>query len=271
MATLGWRANTNHIDLTLSSSDEDEQPRLSSRGAHRPQVERLAGSGGGRRLKRAPRIVDSEEEEEQDGAEADEFKYAVQQSVRKRVVPDDEDELDEGHSRGTFIVRHDAASGQLEAEEGELSTEEEPDTADEEGEDLDEEEEELAPLDDLRRPAQPKPAVPSFPKKAPFGSITNTAPSSSSASSSSLFNKSAAARPRLPSTLDAFGFKSATTERKVSAKERAFEQMREDQKRLGVPIDVPKNAQRSAKEAEDSDPLAAIGSSRFHSFFPSAR
>ncbi|BGP09358.1 hypothetical protein JCM10049v2_005224 [Rhodotorula toruloides] len=289
MATLGWRANTNHIGLTLSSSDEDEQPRLSSRGAHRPQVERLAGSGGGRRLKRAPRIVDSEEEEEQDGAEADEFKYAVQQSVRKRVVPDDEDELDEGHSRGTFIVRHDAASGQLEAEEGELSTEEEPDTADEEGEDLDEEEEELAPLDDLRRPAQhvtapaqltaeeqlrkygfvmhqpaaqPKPAVPSFPKKAPFGSITNTAPSSSSASSSSLFNKSAAARPRLPSTLDAFGFKSATTERKVSAKERAFEQMREDQKRLGVPIDVPKNAQRSAKEAEDSDPLAAIDDER---------
>ncbi|EGU11306.1 DNA repair protein rad5 [Rhodotorula toruloides ATCC 204091] len=235
MATLGWRANTNHINLTLSSSDEDEQPRFPSRNAHRPQVERLAGSGGGRRLKRAPRIVDSEEEEEQNGGEDDELKRAVQLSLKKRSDLEEEDELDEGDSRGSCIVRDDAASAQSASEDGDSSTEEEPDTEDEEGEGLNDEEDELAPLDDMRRPAQQavRPAQMTVEEQL----------------RKYVFVKGLERPP-------------ATTERKVSAKERAFEQMREDQKRLGVPIDVPKNAHHSAKEAEDSDPLAAIDDER---------
>lgn len=281
MASLGWRNSSNHIDLTLSSSDEDEQPRLPVKAAHRPHVERLAGSGAGRRLKRAPRIVDSEEEEEgQDSAKDSELERAIRLSLQKQSYLEEEDELDEGALRDSFIVRDDAASGHFEAEEGEPSTEEEPGTEDDEGKDLDDEDD-VAPLDDLRQPAQPavamtvdeqlreygfvmhqpgaqpKPALASFPKKAPFASVANTA-----ASSSALFNKTAAARLRLPSTLDSFGFQSAMTERKVSAKERAFEQMREEQQRLGVPIDVPKNAHRPVKDADDAEPLAAIGSSR---------
>ncbi|BGP25798.1 hypothetical protein JCM10295v2_004735 [Rhodotorula toruloides] len=287
MATLGWRTNVNHIDLTLSSSDEDEQPHLALRNAYRPQVERLAGSGVGGRLKRAPRIVDSEGKDEDHNVGASGSGRGAQPSLTQRSDLDEEDVVGEGDSRDAFGVRDDAASGQSEAEEGEPSTEEEPDSADEEGEDLNhEEEEDLAPLDDLRHPAQqpaqmtveeqlrkygfvmhqpaaqPKPSLPSFAKNAPFGSHTNTAACSSSASSSSsLFNKSAATRPRLPSTLDSFGFKPAN-ERKMSAKERVFEQMRDEQKRLGVPIDVPRNAHRSGKEAEESNPLAAIDDER---------
>ncbi|GAA5999550.1 DEAD/DEAH box helicase [Rhodotorula paludigena] len=87
---------------------------------------------------------------------------------------------------------------------------------------------------------------------APFRNLSNASSSGgSSSSTSTLFNTSAATRPAgskpFASDLRSFGFgpkpatASSSSAGSLSVKERALLQMKEDQKRIGVPISVPRN------------------------------
>ena len=277
MAHSGGYRQSPHIDLTLSSDDE---PAVSPLAKHQARLgdERATSSSSSAKARRPPKIVDSDDsdqdqqplpaaaapslagklkkpvilhdESDEDDEDAAHGAPAAgpsashgsrKEAPRARApsaAASDEDELDE--SRGDSFIENDSGSGS----ESETDSESEHDASDD---------------SDLRRapvvpPARRAFAPPAAPFKPPLQSVSNTA------GSSSLFNKSAATKPG--GDLYWYGFdKAAKTPPAAAAasssssagpsslKQRLAAQVLEQQKRIGIPISVPREGARGSPPA----------------------
>ncbi|TNY21480.1 DNA repair protein rad5 [Rhodotorula diobovata] len=217
-----WRQAA-HIDLTVSSDEEPEQ-------APHPRASAMLGedaTGSLSKARRPPRIIDTDDEDEdEDVRSRPTAKPGLARKQKARVVLSDSEDGDEvsiDTSRGDSFIDDDDDEG------------EEPATASDTASNSDSDDESVRGTVSNFRAAP----------VAPLRSVGNTA-------SSSLFNKSAAAKPDLHSY--SFGAQrappsSATSSAGLSLKERLFAKVQEQQKRIGVPISVPREGARGSPPA----------------------
>ncbi|GAA5907882.1 hypothetical protein JCM8208_001973 [Rhodotorula glutinis] len=285
MTHSGGYRQSPHIDLTLSSDDEHALPPLAKHKARLGDDSRPTSSSSTTKPRRPPKIVDSDDsDEEQDrqprpAAAAPSLAGKLKKPVILHDLEDDDEDAIEARAPAAGpsklqAVRNSAASArasssaaaseededevEVDAEESRTSSFLEDESGSGSESEEDSEYEHDGDDSDLRRapvlqPARRAFAPPEAPFKAPLRTVSNTA-GSSSASSSSLFNKSAATRPdlhsygfhtnsRTPPTAAAASSSSAGPS---SLKQRLAAQILEQQKRMGVPISVPREGARGS-------------------------
>lgn len=244
------------------------------------------------KARRPPRIIDTDDEDEdEDVRSRPTAKPGLAGKQKARVVLSDSEDGDEVSVTAPADARPDTACGgrkeaslggstssRADGDDDEIDTSrgdsfidndddegEEPATASDTASNSDSDDESVrgtvsnfraAPVVPPARKVPPPAAAPSF--QAPLRSVGNTA-------SSSLFNKSAAAKPDLHSY--SFGAQrappsSATSSAGLSLKERLFAKVQEQQKRIGVPISVPREGARGSPPAgREGFAIGALSSS----------
>ncbi|KPV74347.1 uncharacterized protein RHOBADRAFT_54186 [Rhodotorula graminis WP1] len=286
MAHAGGHRQSPHIDLTFSSDDEPALPPL-AKPKGRLGDDR-ATSSSSTKARRPPKIIDTDDsDEDQDRPQPPVAAPSLAGKHKKPVIlhdSDDDDEDDDaavaahapvaGPSR-SHVNRKDhsrasaAASDEDEGDEGDSHSDTfiEDDSGSNASGSGSESESDSQYVDaddsDLRhapvaQPARRAFAPPDAPFKAPLRSVSNTA-GFSSASSSVLFNKSAATKPmpdlhwygfdKVTKTPPAAAAESSSSAGPPSLKQRLAAQVLEQQKRIGIPISVPREGARGSPPA----------------------